>query len=116
MRLLADIEEFVEVVKARHFGRAAASLGVTASTLSRRISELERRLGVVLIRRSTRTFALTESGEAFFERSRKLIEEAARTTEELGANFTKVSGHLRVGAPSDLATTMLAPSLAKYCR
>jgi len=116
MRLLADMEVFVEVAKLRNFGRAAAALGVTASTLSRRVAGLERELGVVLIRRSTRSFALTESGQEFFERSQKIVEDAIRTKEEIGANFTKVSGHLRVGTPSDLATTILAPVVAKYCR
>ena len=116
MRLLADMELFVELAKLRNFGRAAATLDITASTLSRRITRLEKEMGAPLIRRSTRSFALTESGQEFFERSKKIIAEATRTREEIGANFTKVSGHLRVGAPSDLATTILAPVLAKYCR
>lgn len=116
MRLLADMETFVEVAKLRNFGRAAAALGVTASTLSRRVAGLERELGITLIRRSTRSFALTESGQKFFEISQKLIEEALRAKEEIGENFTKVSGRVRVGAPSDLASTVLAPVFAKYCR
>jgi len=116
MRLLADMEVFVELARLRHFGRAAAALDITASTLSRRIAALERELGLVLIRRSTRSFALTESGQEFFERSQRILQDAFRTREEIGANFTKVSGHLRVGMPSDLATTILAPVIAKYCR
>ncbi len=110
------MELFVELAKLRNFGRAAAALDITASTLSRRISSLESELGVPLIRRSTRSFALTESGQEFFERSRKIVAEATRTREEIGANFTNVSGHLRVGAPADLVTTLLAPVFAKYCR
>ena len=116
MRFLADMELFVELAKLRNFGRAAAALDITASTLSRRISSLEKEMGVPLILRSTRSFALTESGQEFFERSRKIIAEATRARDEIGANFTKVSGHLRVGAPADLATTILAPVFAKYCR
>ncbi len=116
MRLLAEMELFVELARLRHFGRAAASLDITASTLSRRIAALEREFGVVLIRRSTRSFALTESGQEFFERSQKILEDAIRTREEIGANFTKVAGHLRVGMPYDLAVTILAPVIAKYCR
>ncbi len=116
MRLLADMEVFVEAAKMRNFGRAAAALGITPSTLSRRISGLERELGFVLIRRSTRHFALTEAGQKFLERSQRILEEAARTREELGADFTKISGHVRVGAPCDLATTILASVFARYCR
>jgi len=113
---LTDMEVFVEVAKLRGFRPAAASLGVNASTLSRRIVGLERELGIVLIRRSTRSFALTESGQEFFDRSQRLVDEVVRTREELGANFTKVSGCLRVGAPADLASTVLVPIFAKYCR
>ena len=116
MRLLADMELFVELAKLRNFRRAAAALDITASTLSRRITRLEKEVGVPLIRRSTRSFALTESGQELFEQSKKIVAEATRTLEEIGVNFTKVSGHLRIGAPSDLATTVLSPVLAKYCR
>ncbi len=110
------MELFVELARLRNFGRAAAALDMTASTLSRRITALEKEMGIPLIRRSTRSFALTESGQEFFERSRKIVAEAARTREEIGANFTNVSGHLRIGAPCDLAMTILAPLVAKYCR
>ncbi len=116
MRLLADMEVFVAVARLRHFGRAAAALEITASTLSRRVAALELELGVVLIRRSTRSFNLTESGEQFFERSRRILDDAIRTREEISVNFAKLSGHLRAGMPSDLAATILAPVIAKYCR
>jgi len=116
VRLLADMEAFVKVAKLRHFGRAAAALGVTASTLSRRVAGLERELGVILIRRSTRSFVLTESGQELLERSERLIEGALRAREEIGENFTTISGHVRVGTPSDLASTVLAPVFAKYSR
>ena len=116
MRFLADMELFVQTAKLRNFGRAATALGITPSTLSRRIAGLERELGFVLIRRSTRSFALTEQGQEFFRRSERLVEEAARTREELSAGFTQVVGHIRVGTPSDLASTILAPVFAHYCR
>lgn len=116
MRLLAEMELFVELVKFRNFGRAAAALNITASTLSRRIAALERSLGVPLILRSTRTFHLTELGQEFFQQSKRLIAEATRVRDEIGESFTRVSGRLRAGAPSDLATTLLAPVFAQYCR
>ncbi len=116
MQFLADMELFVKAAELRNFGRAAAALNLTASTVSRRISGLERELGLLLVRRSTRSFALTEAGQKFFERSHKLIEEASQTREELSSNFTTVSGHVRAGSPSDLATTILAPAFAKFCR
>jgi len=116
MQLLADLEMFVKVAELLNFGRAAAVLNVTAPTLSRRIAGLERELDLVLIRRSTRSLSLTEAGLQLLERASRLVEEAQRTREELSANFGKLSGHVRVGTPSDLATTLLAPSLARFCR
>ncbi len=116
MQLLADMELFVKTAELRNFGRAAVALNITAATVSRRIAALERELDLVLIRRSTRSFALTEAGQRFFDRSRKLIEEARRTKEELSSSFNAISGHVRAGSPSDLATTILAPAFSKFCR
>jgi len=116
MQLLADMELFVKTAELRNFGRAADALNLTPSTVSRRIAGLEQELGLVLVRRSTRSFALTEAGQQFFERSQKLVREASRTREELSSSFTALSGHVRVGSPSDLATTILAPAFAKFCR
>ena len=116
MHLLADMELFVKTAELQNFGRAADALNLTASTVSRRVAGLEKELGLVLIRRSTRSFALTEAGQHFCERSRRVIEEASRIREEVSSSFATISGHVRVGAPSDLATTMLAPAFAKFCR
>lgn len=114
--MLADMDLFVTAAEMRNFGRAALALNVTVSTLSRRIAGLERELGLLLIRRSTRSFALTEAGQQFFDRARNIIKMVAQTKEELSSSFTSVSGHVRAGSPSDLATTILAPAFARFCR
>ncbi len=116
MHLLTEMESYVQVVKSRHFGQAAALLGVTASTLSRRITALEKELGVLLIHRSTRSFALTPPGQVFFDKAEGILESAIRTRNDLRANLTSFSGHLRVGAPSDLASVLFGPIIAKFCR
>src|ERR1039457_2706546 len=97
MSLLADMPLFVGLANTRHFGRAAAALDIPASTLSRRIVALEKELGVSLVNRSTRRFALTEAGHTLYERGRKLIAEANRICEGLGENASAVSGHIRIG-------------------
>lgn len=73
---LDDIALFVEVAKSRSFTRAAESLDMPASTLSRRISALERYIGVRLLNRSTRKVELTEAGAVYFERCQHVIAEA----------------------------------------
>ena len=116
MQLLADMELFVRVCELQNFGRAAESLNLTPSTVSRRIAGLERELGLALVRRSTRSFFLTAAGQCFFERSRMLVHGATQAREEISSSFTKIAGHVRAGSPSDLATTILAPAFAKFCR
>jgi DNA-binding transcriptional LysR family regulator len=73
---LNDMALFVEVVKAKSFRRAAEAIGVPNSTLSRRISALEKAIGLPLLHRTTRKIELTEAGQLYFERSRRIVDEA----------------------------------------
>lgn len=114
MRFLADLALFVEVANTRNFTRAAAALGVPASTLSRRISALERELGFNLIHRSTRIFKLTDAGQACYDQSKALVAEAMRIKEDVAGIASRASGHIRVGVPFDLAQTIFLPLFARY--
>jgi len=114
MRFLADLALFVEVANTRNFSRAAAALGMPVSTLSRRISALERELGFHLIYRSTRAFQLTDAGQACYEQSKTLVAEAKRIQEEVAGIASRASGHIRVGVPFDLAQTIFLPLFARY--
>ena len=116
MSLLADIPMFVGLSDARHFGRAAAALGIPASTLSRRIVALEKELGVALVNRSTRSFALTEAGRTLYERARKLIGDVNRIGEDLGQAASTVSGHIRIGLRPELAHILFIPVLRQFAR
>lgn len=114
MRFLADLALFVEVAQTRNFGRAAAALGMPASTLSRRINALERELGFKLIHRSSRMFTLTDAGNACYEQSKTLVAEAKRIQEDVAGIASQASGHIRVGVPFDLAQTIFLPLFAQY--
>lgn len=114
MRFLADLALFVEVANTRNFGRSAAALGMPASTLSRRISALERELGFPLIHRSTRSFTLTDAGRACYEQSKALVAEAMRIQEDIAGIAVRSSGHIRVGVAFDLAQTIFIPLFARY--
>lgn len=116
MRLLAELEVFSETARLRSFGRAATKLGITASTLTRRIAALEKDLGVTLILRSTRSFALTPAGQKLFDRAQSILEQVALTREDLRGDAESAAGHLRIGAPADLVCTMLMPLLARHAR
>jgi LysR family transcriptional regulator, regulator for bpeEF and oprC len=114
MQFLADLALFVEVANTRNYSRAASALGIPASTLSRRISALERDLGFPLIHRSTRTFRLTDAGQACYEQSKALVAEAMRIQEEVVGIASKAAGRVRVGVPFDLAQTVFLPIFASY--
>lgn len=104
---LDSIALFVEVARARSFTRAAESLNMPASTLSRRISALERQIGARLLKRSTRRVDLTEAGAIYFERSQHIIDEARTAHEELIGITQQPRGRLRISLPSSLALIRL---------
>ena len=73
---LDDMALFVEVVKLRSFRRAADSLGMPNSTLSRRIGGLEKAIGLRLLHRTTRKIELTEAGQVYYVRCKRIVDEA----------------------------------------
>ncbi len=116
MDLLNDMALFVEVVKAHSFRGASRATGVPNATLSRRISLLEKAIGLRLLHRTTRKLELTEAGRIYYERSRRIVEEARLAHEELGDMLARPSGLLRVSLPVDFATSWLTPLIAGFAR
>jgi DNA-binding transcriptional LysR family regulator len=116
VELLRDMALFVEVAKKRSFSRAAETLGMATSSLSRRISELERRIGLRLLNRTTRRIELTHAGTLYFERSRRIVEEARIAHEQLRAEVEDAHGSLRVSMPADFGIAFLAPLLDEFVR
>lgn len=114
MELLNDMALFVEVVKAHSFRGAAKVTGVPNSTLSRRISLLEKTIGLRLLHRTTRKLELTEAGQIYYERSRRIVEEARLAHEQLGEMLAQPSGLLRISLPVDFGSTYLAPLIAAF--
>jgi DNA-binding transcriptional LysR family regulator len=116
MELLNDMALFVEVVKARSFRGAAETLGMPNSTLSRRIGLLEKAIGLRLLNRTTRRIELTEAGQVYFERSKRIVDEARLAHEQLGEMLAQPSGLLRVSLPVDFANTYLAPLIVEFAQ
>jgi DNA-binding transcriptional LysR family regulator len=105
---------FVRVVEARSFTRAARLLRTTTSAVSKRISELERRLGVKLLARTTRRVALTEAGAIFYERAARIlaaIDDAQRAVSHLAS---AARGTLRLSAPVLFGERHVAPLLPAF--
>lgn len=116
MQLLRDIALFVEVVNTRSFVRAAANLQMPPSTLSRRISGLERSLGLPLLNRTTRRVDVTDAGAAYFARCAHLVEEARVAHEQLAETVNVARGTLRAACSPDFATLYLAPMLTEFTK
>lgn len=116
MELLNDMALFVEVVKAMSFRRAADATGVPNSTLSRRITALEKAIGLRLLHRTTRRIELTEAGQIYYERCRRIVDEARLAHEQLGEMLAQPSGVLRASLPVDFANIFLAPLIAEFAR
>jgi len=114
MELLNDMALFVEVAHARSFRRAADAMGVPNSTLSRRISALEKAIGLRLLHRTTRKVELTEAGQLYYERCRRIVDEARMAHEQLGEMLAQPTGVLRASLPVDFATIYMAPLIADF--
>lgn len=114
MDRLDDMLAFIKVVDAKGFTAAADRLGLSKSVVSRRITELENRLGARLLNRTTRRLSLTEVGQAFYERCTRILadlEEAEMAVADLHA---APRGRLKVNAPVSFGLLHLAPAIADF--
>ncbi|MEM9764532.1 MAG: LysR family transcriptional regulator [Pseudomonadota bacterium] len=112
---LGGIGFFVRAAEAGSFAEAARRLGVTPSAVSKAVSRLEDRLGVVLFRRSTRAVELTEDGRAFFERARGGLSEIEQAEAFLLDRRAAPRGRLRVSMPVAFGHLVVAPMLPGFC-
>jgi DNA-binding transcriptional LysR family regulator len=109
MRDLNDLQFFAAVVAHRSFSRAARTLGVPKSRVSRRIAVLEERLGVRLLERSTRSLHVTEVGQQIYERARAAIEEADAVDDVALRMRSEPRGLVRVSCPHGLKEFLSEP-------
>lgn len=114
LRRLDDIEALILAVERGSLTAAATALGSTPSAVSRAISRLEQRLGVQLLRRSTRSLGLTEAGQRYLEQSRHafaLLDEAERT---LQGQREHLAGRVRISAPTTYGQYRLPQRLRDF--
>jgi DNA-binding transcriptional LysR family regulator len=110
-----DLILFARVVDAGSFSQAAERCGLPKSTVSRRISALERSLGERLLTRTTRQFAITEFGEGMLEHARRLLEEAEAASALAQHRQATPQGTLRVSLPPDFLQELeLVPFLLAF--
>lgn len=105
---------FVKVVQAGSFSKAARLLGMPNTTVSAKVSSLERSLGLTLLRRTTRKQSLTQAGETFFRHGLRALEELQAGESELEVSRNEPQGMLRITAPVDVACGRLHRMVAAY--
>ncbi|MGE0750366.1 MAG: LysR substrate-binding domain-containing protein [Variibacter sp.] len=114
MQDLNDLYYFVQVVDHGGFAAAGRALGIPKSKLSRRILELEARLGVRLLQRSTRKLAVTELGQEYYRHCVAMLVEAAAAQETIERSRSAPQGLIRVSAPPALVCFEVGPMIARY--
>jgi DNA-binding transcriptional LysR family regulator len=113
---LNDLVAFLAVARERNFTRAAAKLGVSQSALSHTIRDLEARLGVRLLTRTTRSVSPTQAGERLLHTIGPRLDEIDAELAALSEFRDKPAGTIRVTATDYAADTILLPKLAKFLR
>ena len=116
MNRLEEIEAFLAVVDEAGFGAAAERLGIAKSMVSRRVSELELRLGVQLLQRTTRRQSLTDAGREFYPRATQVIADLNEAEDFVADANCQLSGRIRLALPLGFGVSQLATPLNRFMR
>lgn len=114
MDRLAEIQAFVNIVEAEGIGAAARRMDVAKSAVSRRLKDLEERLGVRLVNRTTRRFSLTETGRGYYDRCARILADLEEADLAAADVHGTLRGKLRVGAPMSFGVRHLAPAVSDF--
>jgi DNA-binding transcriptional LysR family regulator len=114
MQDLNDMLYFAEVVDRGGFAAAGRALGLPKSKLSRRVAELEARLGVRLLQRTTRKLSLTETGEVYYRHCVAMREEAEAAADAVALVQTEPRGTIRVSCPVTLAQSTIGLLVPRF--
>jgi DNA-binding transcriptional LysR family regulator len=111
---LRDLSAFIAVARTRNFRRAALEQNVSVSSLSQRLRDMEERLGVRLMNRTTRSVGLTEAGELLLARVGPAIADVSDALDQVRGLRGVPSGRLRINAPPPAIDLVLAPMAAPF--
>ncbi|MGR8918299.1 MAG: LysR family transcriptional regulator [Gammaproteobacteria bacterium] len=109
-----QMRNYVRVVDAGSITRAASLSHIAKSAVSRRLSELEERLGVQLINRTTRRMTLTEAGQRFYEHCNRLLGELEEAEAAVISQEAALSGRIRLAAPTVFGRRHLGPAIIDF--
>ncbi|WP_144208883.1 LysR family transcriptional regulator [Shewanella donghaensis] len=116
MDQLRALKYFVKVVELGSFTQAAKSFSVPASSLSRRVADLENSLGATLLKRSTRAVSLTEIGREYYQQVSSLLNQLEQSNEAVRSYQTEPMGKLRISAMVGFGREKLLPLMDEFSR
>ena len=111
---LNDLAVFVRVIEAGSFTGAARLLGLPKATVSRRVAELERALGVRLLQRTTRSLSVTDAGRLYYEQSSQALRTIEIANQQLAETTVEPSGTLRVSAPMGMGQSPFIDAMSEF--
>ncbi len=114
MDRLRRMEIFVTIVEAGQFTRAASALSLSKSSVSHALSDLEKYLGLQLIKRNNRSWQLTDTGHVYYEQSKKILSDVRAMEDTARHESQRLSGHIRLSAPETFGSYTLTPIIATF--
>ncbi|CTQ51524.1 D-malate degradation protein R [Roseibium album] len=114
MDVFQSMSVFVRVAETESFTRTAEELGITQSSVSKTISNLEKRLGTKLINRSTRRMRLTDAGASYHQRARSLLLDVAEMEADVSDAKAAISGTIKIAVPDTFGRYRILPKLWEF--
>lgn len=114
MNPFEEMRTFVRVVETGSLSAASERMEIAKSAVSRRLSELESRLGVQLLNRTTRRINLTESGRQYYSHCQRILTDLEESEQLISSVHTELRGTIRIAAPLSFGITHLSPVLDDF--
>ena len=114
MDRISDLEFFQALCRFDSFKSAAQFLGTTPPAVSQRLAALEQRLGVSLIRRSTRSLRITEEGKYYLEKGSALLDDLSKIEQSISSLSDSLQGTIRINGPFGYGRKVLAAQLVEF--
>lgn len=114
--MLEKMQIFIKVIEKKGFRKAAKDLGISTPVVTKRINALEKELAVKLIQRSTRTLAITEAGQLFYEHSKVILNTMETAKIAVKSLKDEICGTIKIGLPHAINHLYFTPALPKFLK
>lgn len=116
MNPISELDFFAIIAKSGSLSAAARELGVTPPSVSKRLAQMEKRLGISLLNRTTRRLSLTAEGEVYLANAMRILADVEALEQQLSRSRVEPKGLLRVNAPLGFGRTYITPIVSQFLR